>query len=1235
MKPYPFIFCLAFLLFASFHTSAQTITPPRQEYVLKFENSIVKAPVDAKLKLGSTFTMMAWIFPTDLNPYGVIMGKPAPNRDADPYMSYTIGWNGDGTKLEFVQTTGVAGTYRSVYSANTIELNRWTHVAAILDGSSMCLYINGIKVSCGVSPGAPPVNDVPFTVGGGINGTNHCCNFTGYIMQAGIWAKALTAGETQNSASNIPGSSSANLVAFWKMDEGSGQVSNDLSSNHLNLTLGLSNLDENADPKWFNFDTLSLLPTINSFTPESGKNGDTITLCGTNFTGTTHVSFGNISSNFTIKSDTVLMAIVPKAARSGKISVTNNKVGSVSSIRNFIITSVFEYFHIDTTEYHSPYKDLQPGDAVLLDIDSDGNPDAILIENNCSTWEPMPVYAFINDGKGKLTDKTESVFNKGKVYTIGINMMIPADFNGDKKDDVYLPDGGPDRPPWGGSTNTLLIQTPGGHLENQSKDRLPYSKQYTHYATSADIDNDGDLDIFDLNVCCADNQETVLMINDGNGFFTKQNHRLPADVVNEVGKFQAALFVDVDRDGDKDLILGSHGTYAGKNLERDVILLNDGNAFFTYAPATSMPIRKGAPNWGVTEIISGDFNGDGWEDLIMETLSSDIPTTTWIVLLLNNKNGTFSFPENAVIKYTDTFRLTTADINADGWLDLFIAGDLGDCSSFMMNSGNAVFVDKTDELGFAGNHFVPIMPGDLNGDGKIDFFALSAQNIWYYSAINLNPFDMGIPHLNKPGKPAGTYPKNNVHTTLTPIFKWQPDGVNGSYQIQVASDIAFSDILYDRKDITALDAILVSQKELGSYYWRIRGKNTAGIGPWSDIMQYTAGNRNPEKLELSSNIMRSDSKKGFLIGLFKTYDPDNGEQHTYTLIKGNGENDADNDRFLIKGDSLISNVWSISDGKIELHIYVQTDDGNGGILKQSFVISVLPACLVAWYPFNGNANDESNKGRSGIVNGPVLTTDRYGNANQAYYFDGVNDYIQLGSGTGLITSPTHLTISAWIYPDELLADTLQTIISERNAGNNFQLAVNNKRCFFSYWTSGNEYSFIGKELQEKTWYNLAVSYDGSKQKLYIDGTLDQVADASGPIDSNPSALLLGLLNRTQGGFKGKIDDVAIYDCVLSDDEIGDVYKYKATLGITELKEQAISLYPNPSKGQFSFRIPDTNTGSFQAKCYDISGRMVIDKILQPGQDGTLTVDLNGQPKGIYVLQLKNATFTRTVKLILE
>ena len=81
------------------------------------------------------------------------------------------------------------------------------------------------------------------------------------------------------------------------------------------------------------------------------------------------------------------------------------------------------------------------------------------------------------------------------------------------------------------------------------------------------------------------------------------------------------------------------------------------------------------------------------------------------------------------------------------------------------------------------------------------------------------------------------------------------------------------------------------------------------------------------------------------------------------------------------------------------------------LFAQSNIPSYVPTNgLVAYYPFNGNANDESGNGNNGTVNGATLTSDRFGNSGKAYSFDGISNYIQtLNSGpTG-----TGITVSYW------------------------------------------------------------------------------------------------------------------------------------------------------------------------------------------------------------------------------
>jgi hypothetical protein len=71
--------------------------------------------------------------------------------------------------------------------------------------------------------------------------------------------------------------------------------------------------------------------------------------------------------------------------------------------------------------------------------------------------------------------------------------------------------------------------------------------------------------------------------------------------------------------------------------------------------------------------------------------------------------------------------------------------------------------------------------------------------------------------------------------------------------------------------------------------------------------------------------------------------------------------------------------------------------------------------LAAYYPFNGNANDESGNGNHGTVNGLVLTEDRFNIPNRAYRFNGTNGYIQVADDPSLDIRNEN-TLSAWINP---------------------------------------------------------------------------------------------------------------------------------------------------------------------------------------------------------------------------
>ena len=83
--------------------------------------------------------------------------------------------------------------------------------------------------------------------------------------------------------------------------------------------------------------------------------------------------------------------------------------------------------------------------------------------------------------------------------------------------------------------------------------------------------------------------------------------------------------------------------------------------------------------------------------------------------------------------------------------------------------------------------------------------------------------------------------------------------------------------------------------------------------------------------------------------------------------------------------------------------------------------------LVGWWPFNGNANDESGNGNNGVVIGATLTENRFGVINSAYLFNGTSDYIQ-SNDAGLPSGTTSYSFNAWILLNQPANNSWCTIL---------------------------------------------------------------------------------------------------------------------------------------------------------------------------------------------------------------
>ena len=231
------------------------------------------------------------------------------------------------------------------------------------------------------------------------------------------------------------------------------------------------------------------------------------------------------------------------------------------------------------------------------------------------------------------------------------------------------------------------------------------------------------------------------------------------------------------------------------------------------------------------------------------------------------------------------------------------------------------------------------------------------------------------------------------------------------------------------------------------------------------------------------------------------------------------------------------------------------------------VLGTTQGDLEAFYPFNGNANDESGNGNHGTAYGPVLSADRFGNSGHVYYFDGVDDYIVINNSPSLEMGYSDFTIAAWIKT--MATEDMARIFSKGSSscvtGYMLRTAASNSKPFLEI--SGDDtcrLAFAGSTtVNDNRWhFVVGVVERRTGGKLYVDGELDgtQLADTSGFSLDNARNPMIGY-NDTglwYEPFHGSIDDVRIYSRALSQAEIRELM---GTLTALTVRAQPIRRRP--------------------------------------------------------------------------
>jgi len=229
---------------------------------------------------------------------------------------------------------------------------------------------------------------------------------------------------------------------------------------------------------------------------------------------------------------------------------------------------------------------------------------------------------------------------------------------------------------------------------------------------------------------------------------------------------------------------------------------------------------------------------------------------------------------------------------------------------------------------------------------------------------------------------------------------------------------------------------------------------------------------------------------------------------------------------------------------ITYYFRVTAVDNAGLESEYSNEVNAIPVGLVAYYLFNGDTDDESGNGNNGINFGATLTQDRFKNDNSSYSFDGSGNYIEPETN-GFPTSDQPRSISAWLKTSQSYAVNAGIVADygTMTSSNRFSLMVYNNKLSFSGYSN----DLIGnKIISDNCWHFVVVTYDGLQINLYVDAMTDTSQTKTlNTIDSGILRIgqrLTDPSNPTYNEFfNGSLDDIRIYNRVLSETEISQFY----------------------------------------------------------------------------------------------
>lgn len=215
------------------------------------------------------------------------------------------------------------------------------------------------------------------------------------------------------------------------------------------------------------------------------------------------------------------------------------------------------------------------------------------------------------------------------------------------------------------------------------------------------------------------------------------------------------------------------------------------------------------------------------------------------------------------------------------------------------------------------------------------------------------------------------------------------------------------------------------------------------------------------------------------------------------------------------------------------------------ILNYLMVFGVaLDSGLVAYFPLDGHPIDINNLINNGVVYGGTnLTTDRFSEINKSYSFNGNDGFINCGNDS-ILNTPNQLSISLWVLPVD---STIQGHMLSKGQGagitpETWDFVQN--RSQYAFRVNGISATASADKMVLNEWVHLTGVYDRSNISLFINGRLCTLNIGTVTIPNTGKPLLIGRSSDPRAFyFKGKIDDIRIYNRALTSAEIAYLFDH--------------------------------------------------------------------------------------------